>query len=213
MSVEDPHAQHGLDTYWCDAPAKANMLFAPSHQTQLPLPWLCRATLQMALAAPVDSMIAQHACSLGVAPSARLMTRDAGWSPCLAALQGHTHKVTSVAVTPDGGTLVSGSKDGTIRWEGWLRPCAKGDVDRHEVSWSVSGSGGQHHQVGHLGHRVQAVAGQLHAQAAHRVLVPMAKHTARKCIGITQQCTGVHRDLSPSCSFRERPDAHLQDLG
>jgi WD40 repeat protein len=31
-------------------------------------------------------------------------------------LKGHTNLVTSVAISPDGGTLVSGCEDGSVRW-------------------------------------------------------------------------------------------------
>ena len=146
--------------------SQSQHVVGPACQTQHLLPWLCRATLQMALAAPVGSLIAQHAWSLGVAPSAWLITREAGWSPCLAALQGHTDAVTSVAVTPDGATLVSGSGDGTVRWEGWLRPCAGGDVKGHEVSWSVSGLWDSTSRWRTMVYKVRAVAAQVQVTAS-----------------------------------------------
>lgn len=40
------------------------------------------------------------------------------WSLCLMTLKGHSKEVTSVAVSPDGTRIVSGSKDGTLRvWD------------------------------------------------------------------------------------------------
>ncbi len=35
---------------------------------------------------------------------------------CTKTLKGHTNGVTSVAISPDGGTIVSVSVDNTIRW-------------------------------------------------------------------------------------------------
>jgi WD40 repeat protein len=68
--------------------------------------------------APTSSRVACHAASLNAKPLARLLTMDEGWSSEVAALTGHTWGVESVAITPDGTTLVSGSGDKTIRCEG-----------------------------------------------------------------------------------------------
>ena len=35
---------------------------------------------------------------------------------CTKTLEGHTHWVSSVAISPDGKTVVSGSYDKTVRW-------------------------------------------------------------------------------------------------
>ena len=40
---------------------------------------------------------------------------DVASGKCTATLQGHTGKVTSVAISPDGKTVVSGSMDNTAR--------------------------------------------------------------------------------------------------
>src|SRR5882762_4755421 len=41
--------------------------------------------------------------------------RERGWSACVRVLEGHTDGCTAVAFSPDGGRLVSGSEDGTLR--------------------------------------------------------------------------------------------------
>src|SRR5882762_6439089 len=41
--------------------------------------------------------------------------RQRTWSPCVRVLEGHTYRCLSVAFSPDGGQLVSGSRDGTVR--------------------------------------------------------------------------------------------------
>ncbi|KAJ3277472.1 hypothetical protein HK104_003267, partial [Borealophlyctis nickersoniae] len=41
--------------------------------------------------------------------------RDAGWSACIRTLEEHTDRVNSLAVTPDGQTVVTGSKDATAK--------------------------------------------------------------------------------------------------
>ena len=60
----------------------------------------------------------------GAAPSPRPAAvlaeacREEGWLACRATLTGHTGWVTSVAVSRDGATLVSGSGDDTVRvWD------------------------------------------------------------------------------------------------
>ena len=81
----------------------------------------CRGVLQLALDAPkrsliskaADKFVAQHP---DMSPLARLLTKEDDWGPCLATLMGHTDSVYSVAIHPDGKTIVSGSGDKTMRW-------------------------------------------------------------------------------------------------
>ncbi len=58
-----------------------------------------------------------------------------------ATLKGHTDWVSSVAVTPDGRQIVSGSKDCTMRWVGTgLGSMAGSWVDAAELALTRSGS-------------------------------------------------------------------------
>jgi len=55
-------------------------------------------------------------------PQARLLTKEADWDACLAALQ-HPDDVNAVAISPDGLTCVSGSKDKTVRCVALFEAC------------------------------------------------------------------------------------------
>jgi WD40 repeat protein len=80
-----------------------------------PILYACRAALQMACDAPSSSRIAQHSSKLPWRPAARCLTKEHAWSGLLATLHGHSHSVQSVAISPDGKTIVSGSDDHTVR--------------------------------------------------------------------------------------------------
>ena len=79
------------------------------------LPMACahRAALQLACDAPSLSIVSKHANQLPQRPCAKLLTKPDQWSPLMSTLKGHIDWVTSVAVAGD--TIVSGSKDQTIR--------------------------------------------------------------------------------------------------
>ena len=82
----------------------------------LPLTFLShRAALQLAVDSPSNSLVAQHAASLLPRPFARLMTKEEDWPACISTLRGHEKYVSSVVMSADGATLISGSNDHTIR--------------------------------------------------------------------------------------------------
>jgi WD40 repeat protein len=69
------------------------------------------------------------AAGKGTSPYFRARLCEAATGKELAVLAGHKDMITSVALSPDGGTLATGSRDGTIKlWENadWL--------DKHAVS-------------------------------------------------------------------------------
>lgn len=74
-----------------------------------------RAVLQLALGAPSESLVAQHADSLQVKPDAVLVTREAKWPVCLSAILGPGPVTTCAVSSQGGGIAVSGSQDKTIK--------------------------------------------------------------------------------------------------
>lgn len=79
------------------------------------MPFSPRAALQLACDAPAKTIMARHANQLAAKPKAKLLTKEDDWPACLMTLEAHMDRVTSVAVTPDGATAVSGSWDSTVR--------------------------------------------------------------------------------------------------
>ncbi len=75
----------------------------------------CSAVAQLAADAPTASFVATHAARLRERLPVRLLTRPSGWPAVLTTLLGHTDAVNSVALSRDGSTAVSASKDKTLR--------------------------------------------------------------------------------------------------
>ena len=78
-------------------------------------PKLCRAALQLAVDAPTNSLVAQHAAGLLPRPQARLLTKELDWPALMSTLLGHGSAVKGVIITSDGANLISGSDDKTIK--------------------------------------------------------------------------------------------------
>eukprot|EP00983_Pelagomonas_calceolata_P092948 1157725-Pelagomonas_calceolata.AAC.2 len=77
-------------------------------------PCMCRAALQLACDAPLESIVSRHANQLCFKPAALLLTKEQNWSSLLSEMTGHQDLVRCVAC--NGNMILSGSGDETIRY-------------------------------------------------------------------------------------------------
>ena len=69
----------------------------------------------------------------------RLNAQDVSKFKCLKTLKGHSYSVLSVAYSPDGTKIISGSDDATIKiWEANTGQCLKTLKGHIEPVWSVA---------------------------------------------------------------------------
>ena len=104
--VTDLRVRHPLSRH-VRAHASAALTSAP--------PTPCRAALQLAVDAPTNSLVAQHAAGVLPRPQTRLLTKELDWPALTSTLLGHGGRVRGVAITKDGAILISGSDDKTIK--------------------------------------------------------------------------------------------------
>src|SRR5262249_27739917 len=118
MARTEKLAAAGIDVYAMDTPAGRVQAFANFVSTHAHvLAAIPGETLTMARNHAATGIVAEKAEALTAPFTKPWLTRDPrppalpGWPACLRTLEGHANRVNSVALAPDGKTVVSGGSD------------------------------------------------------------------------------------------------------